>query len=146
MSNEKTRRKKSIPLLSALILLLNLMMAEYCLAMVKNYKITVNTDGGYTLEIDTEKTDIFSADGFLHKEKLHYVIKLIGNGENWSYRSQKGYFYSEHEILSNNRYWDIGYAWVDIERKYIYLNLYWVRYPDGMSSSDVNGKYEIVKD
>ncbi len=146
MSNKKTRIMKYIPLLSASILFLNFIIVENCSAKDINYKVSTNPDGGYTMEIEVNKTTLFTADGFLKKENSRYTINLTGKGENWSYRDQKGFFYSPDKISCKTPIWDIGYAWVDTDRKHIYLNLYWVSYPDGMRPSDVNGKYEIVKD
>jgi hypothetical protein len=142
----RTRWQKAIPPLSVSIFLLNFIMVENCFAKDMNYKVEVRSDGGYSLEIEITKTNLFSADGFFRKIKNLYVIDLIGKGKDWSYRNQKGLYYSQDEILSKTTDWDFGYAWIDIERMYIYLNLYWVSGPDGMIPSDLNGKYKIMRD
>jgi hypothetical protein len=118
-------------------------------AMASNIEYTVSrrSDRGYTLEIYIEKRHWkpITAEGFFPVEKKSYSIEIIGDGKDWSYREQNGYFYPLEQIQSIKKHWDIGYAWVDADRKYIYLNLYWVNAPDGLKRSDVSGKYTIDK-
>jgi len=108
-----------------------------------NYSVTSTGNGGYSLDIAVSKTIFFSADGLFQKVRTHYSIDLIGKGKDWSYRNQKGYYYSLDDIVADKTNWDIGYAWVDIDRKYIYLNFYWASSPEDLIPSDVNGKYRI---
>lgn len=75
-------------------------------------------------------------------------MDIIGKGIDWSYRNQNGFYYSQDYIKSGNSAWNFGYAWVDKERRYLYVNLYRVASPDGTTPSDINGKYSLseIKD
>ncbi len=146
MLSFKKVRNKTSPLMYISIFIMSFIMVSGCFAKDMNYKVTVRSDGGYSLEIDITKMNLFSADGFFQKVKNHYVINLIGKGKDWSYRNQKGFYYGQNEILSNTSGWDFGYAWVNDDRTYLYLNLYWVASPDGIIPSDVNGKYSLTKE
>jgi hypothetical protein len=85
-----------------------------------------------------------TAEGFFPKKQIYNKIVLKGKGEDWSYRNQPGYFYSfPEDIEALLGSWDIGYAWVDKSRETIYLNFYWVKSPDSIAESDVNGVYKI---
>jgi hypothetical protein len=84
-----------------------------------------------------------TAEGFFPKVERSYTIELISQGKDWSFRNQNGFYYPLDQIKSSDKAWDIGYAWIDAERKYIYINFYWVNSPDGLRPSDVNGKYKI---
>jgi hypothetical protein len=110
------------------------------------YKIEARPDGGYSLKMDVTKTTIFSADGFSRKVRNHFEIVLLGKGEDWSYRNQKGFYYRQNDVVSSSQCWDFGYAWVDADRTYLYLNLYWVSSPESMIPSDLNGKYRLNRD
>jgi len=123
-------------------LLLHLSISEGHAKDIK-YSVTSTGNGGYSLDIAVSKTIFFSADGLFQNVRNHYSIDLIGKGKDWSYKNQKGFYYSLNDIESTQAYWDIGYAWVDIDRKYIYLNFYWVSSPDNLIPSDVNGRYRI---
>lgn len=131
------------PLMYILVFILNITVINGCFAKDMNYKVTAKSDGGFSLEIDISKTTLFSADGFFQKVNNHYVVNVIGKGKDWSYRNQKGFYYGQNEILSNTPGWDFGYAWVDVDRTYLYLNLFWVASPDGIVPSEVNGKYSL---
>lgn len=146
MLNLNKRSLKTLPLIYFFIIVINFVMVNMCFAKDINYKIKAESDGGYSLEIDLTKTILFSADGFFQTIKTRHIINLIGKGKDLSNRNHKGFFYGHNEVSSNSFEWDFGYAWVDIERKYLYLNFYWVSEPDGMRPSDLNGKYKITND
>jgi hypothetical protein len=117
------------------------------ISMAQNleYNISIRPDGGYKLLINYSKRvwQPITAEGFFPKIERSYTIELISKGKDWSFRNQKGFYYPLEKIQSADKAWDIGYAWVDANRKYIYLNLFWVKSPDGLTPSDVNGKYVI---
>ncbi len=112
----------------------------------KDYSISPQPDGGYLLNVTTQKLhwQLITPEGTFPKETLHFKISLSGKGRDWSYRNQKGYYYSIEDIKTNMHHWDLGYAWIDAENKYLHLNLFWVHSPDGVIASDVNGKYSIT--
>jgi hypothetical protein len=144
MLNLEARWQKILRLTCILIFLLSFITVNVCFAKDINYKIEVQSDGGYLLKISLKKIILFSADGFFHKFTNDAEIRLIGKGEDLTYRNHNGYFYNQNNVSGFR--WDFGYAWVDIERKYIYLNFYWLCEPDGMIPSDFNGKYKITND
>jgi hypothetical protein len=118
-----------------------------CLSADKKYTVTARSDGGYSLEIELQKRHWkpITAEGIFPVEKKNYSIEIIGTGEDWSYRNQKGYYYGCDMIKSSGKICDFGYAWVSADRKYLYLNLYWVTSPDRMTPSDVNGRYDLIQ-
>lgn len=124
-----------------------ILMDSESMASDKKYSVTSRSDGGYKLEIYVKKRHWkpITAEGFFPKEEKSYVIEIVGKGTNWDYRAHNGYFYSLDKIKSVKKHWDIGYAWVDKERKNIYINFFWVDSPDGLKPSDINGKYTIKK-
>lgn len=116
-------------------------------AIEKNYTINQKSDGGYTIDIVSEKRSLtpITAEGIFPKITRRYHIELVGKGIDWSFRNQFGYYYNYENINSNQNDWDFGYAWIDKDREYIYLNLYQVKSPDGILNSYANGKYKILK-
>ena len=109
----------------------------------REYSIANRTDGGYLINVVIYKRHLITADGIFLKERRTYTIELTGQGTDWEYRNQKGYYYSLDEIKSIQKEWDFGYTWISDDRKYVYLNLFWVNAPDNVTPSDVNGRYEI---
>jgi hypothetical protein len=109
-------------------------------------KVQARDDGGYSISLigHTQHVQPVSAEGFFPKQTVGLQIELIGTGKEWSYRNQPGYFYTyPSSIRSDPELWDMGYAWIDINKEYIYLNFYWVNSPDSLRESRVNGKYKI---
>ncbi len=85
-----------------------------------------------------------TAEGFFPKKPINYEIRLKGKGKEWSYRNQPGYFYSfPEDIDAKPQSWDMGYVWVDRNRETIYLNFYWVKSPDALTESEINGAYKV---
>lgn len=113
----------------------------------KEYSITERPDGGYSLSIVLYKRywKLITAEGIFPSVRRTYTIELTGQGSDWVYRNQKGYYYSLDEIKSVQKEWDIGYAWLSDDRKYLYLNLFWVKAPDSVTPADVNGRYQVQK-
>ncbi len=129
------------------ILMLFPAMMSRSFAKDMEYSIADRPDGGYSLSLIYLKrhwTPI-TAEGIFPTERKSYTVNIIGKGKDWTFRNQKGYYYSLNDISSLQKAWDFGYAWVDADRKYLYLNLYWVSSPEGMTPSDVNGKYLLTK-
>lgn len=111
------------------------------------YSIINRPDGGYSLNVKFLKrhwTPI-TAEGIFPIEKKNYQVDIIGKGKDWTFRNQKGYYYSSDDIKSNPKAWDFGYAWVDADRKNLYLNLFWVSSPDKLIPSDISGKYLLTR-
>lgn len=126
---------------------LSLIMSSYSMANDAEYTISIRPDGGYTLVINKSirHWNPITAEGIFPKETKHYIIDIVGKGNDWSNRNQNGYYFTSKEIKCNKKAWDFGYAWIDNERKYLYLNLFWVSSPDGYTPADVNGKYRLIE-
>lgn len=122
-------------------------MVISCHAMERQYTIVPKSDGGYLIDLVSEKRIWvpITAEGIFPKKTSRYQLELTGKGSDWAYRNQAGYYYSYEQIASKQKDWDFGYAWIDADRRYIYLNLYQVKSPDEMIPSDINGKYTIRK-
>lgn len=120
----------------------------HCYAKDMKHTVSLRPDGGYNIDVTISKRhmQLITAEGIFPKEIKNFKIEIIGKGKNWSYRNQNGFFYGIEQIKCLNNAWDFGYAWVDSERKYLYLNLYWVSSPDSLIPSDVNGKYRLIGD
>lgn len=103
------------------------------------YSITKNKDGGYSINIVGDFRQEYSY------VKTQFQIQLEGEGTDWSYRAQNGLYYSFDEIKVNGlSHGDEGYAWVNQDKTYVFLNLYWIQSPDDLRPSDLNGKYAIL--
>ena len=82
---------------------------------------------------------------------LTYDAYYIGNynvGENLSnylYNDDSSFYYDLDDIRHKSKTWDLGYVWVDKEREFIYLNLYWISTPDSLKPSKLHGKYKLNK-
>ena len=124
-----------------------LVMNGYSFAKDVEYSVTERPDGGYTLNITYSKRHWIpiTAEGFFPLEKDNFTIDIIGKGKDYTPRNQKGYYYTQEDVKSIGKLWDFGYAWIDADRKYLYLNLYWVSLPDRIVPSKVNGKYILKK-
>ncbi len=111
----------------------------------KMYSITTREDGGYTIIINTSKRLLvpLTSEGIFPKIEKNYQIDLIGKGKDWKHRGHEGYFYSIEKMESKYIKLDVGYAWIDKERKTLYINIYFVEIPDKIISADINGVYEI---
>lgn len=107
------------------------------------YSIAERPDGGYLINAAVKKRYLFTADGIFPSDRRSFIVELIGGGKDFSYRNQKGFFYSFDEIKSIQKEWDFGYAWISEDRKYLYINLFWVKSPDGVTPADVNGRYQL---
>ena len=111
-----------------------------------NHEIKNRNDGGFTIVINgtIQHFKPITSEGFFPKEKVNYQIELVGRGKDWSYRNQLGYYYAyPGSIECKKPHWDIGYAWIDEKKEYIYLNFYWIKSPDSLEESKINGKYKI---
>lgn len=111
-----------------------------------NHKTEPRDDGGYTVTLSGTIQSLMpiTAEGFFPKRPINYKIALKGTGKEWSYRNQPGFFYSfPEDIEAKPQSWDMGYAWVDKNRETIYLNFYWVKSPDSLTESEINGSYKV---
>ena len=111
-----------------------------------SHKAEPRDDGGYTLTLSGTIQSLvpITAEGFFPKRPIAYEIALKGKGKEWKYRNQPGYFYSfPEDIEAKPQSWDLGYVWVDKNREIIYLNFYWVKSPDGLTESEINGAYKV---
>lgn len=111
-----------------------------------NHKAEPRDDGGYTLTLGGTIQSLMpiTPEGFFPERPINYKIILKGKGKEWSYRNQSGYFYSfPEDIEAKPQSWDMGYAWVDKKRETIYLNFYWVKSPDSLTESEINGTYKV---
>jgi hypothetical protein len=90
-----------------------------------NHRVEKRNDGGYTLKITGNITQMnpANAEGSLPRQEVHYVIDLKGEGKDWSYRNQPGFYYSFPDTIECRPYFsrDFGYAWVDTNKEYIYI-------------------------
>lgn len=134
-----------IKILSALTFIIVILISSESMASNIKYTITEREDGGYTIIINTSKRllKMITAEGFFPKIEKGYKIELIGNGQDWKHRGYEGYFYSIEKMKSKQIKLDVGYAWVDKERKYLYLNIYFAELPDKIISSEINGMYRL---
>lgn len=110
------------------------------------HKVKQNADGGFELSLTGTKRiyQPITAEGFFPTQSINYKVVLKGNGQNWTYRNQEGYYYSyPNDIEASQSHWDFGYAWVNKNRDTIFLNLFWVKAPDSLIESDVNGSYKV---
>ncbi len=110
------------------------------------HQIKKRADGGYSLILTGSVRHIIllSPEGPFPKVGINYQIDLKGGGKDWEFRNQPGYYYSYPEnIECKTTHWDLGYAWVDKNRKTINLNFYWVMSPDTLEAALVNGSYNI---
>ena len=137
--------KKAPSLLLAIMSIL--IMETNSMASNKEYSVKRRSDGGYTIDITINKRHWkpITAEGFFPKQRMHFVVEVIGQGQDWSKIDQKGFFYSSEYVMSKGKAWDFGYAWIDFERKFLYLNFYWVASPDSIIPSDVNGTYNLAQ-
>lgn len=130
------------------VCVIGLLFLAVCSAMAdtKTYTVRSRSDGGYSIDIVVIKRhwQPITAEGFFPKERKTFTIEIIGNGQDWSFRKQSGFFYSQENVLCKSKLWDIGYAWIDSKREYIYLNFFWASAPDSTTPSDINGKYQIA--
>ena len=128
-----------------LIFLFYLLIGIDAMASEKEYDIESKSDGGYTIDLRIIKRHWkpITAEGFFPKQELYFKIDIAGKGKDWSAKDQPGYYYSSDLVSCKGKAWDFGYAWVDRERKYLYLTFYWASSPDKMIASDVNGKYAL---
>jgi len=111
-----------------------------------DHKVKERSDGGYTVTLSGTIRHLtpITPEGAFPKQQIYYQIELKGKGKDWSYRNQPGFYYSyPDDIECKTPHWDIGYAWVDQNRQTIYLNLYWLKSPDSLWESDINGTYKI---
>ena len=110
------------------------------------HEVKKRPDGGYTITLSgtIRYLSPITAEGVFPKNNIYYQIDLKGKGKDWSYRNQPGFYYSyPDDIESKTPSWDIGYAWVDKDRKRIYLNFNWINSPNSLSKSEINGAYKI---
>lgn len=122
-----------------------LLIGVNAMASEKKYDIKCKPDGGYSIDLRINKRHWkpITAEGFFPKQEMYFKIDIVGEGKDWSSKDQPGYYYSSELVSCKGKGWDFGYAWVDRERKYLYLTFYWASSPDKMIASDVNGKYAL---
>ena len=111
----------------------------------KEYTVTENGDGGYTLNITLEERYWgWSLDGFFPKTRSEHEITLVGRGFNRNYRNEDGFYYPMDKIRRTSLAGaDVCWAWVSATKKEIYLNLYWIRPPDKLVPAHLGGCYKI---
>ncbi len=128
------------------ILLLAALVVLESVAGNSDYQLTSGPDGTYIVNVCFVKRhwEPFTAEGFCSVERESYSVEIAGKERLWGRRGQNGYYYSLDEVKCVPESWDLGYAWIDSERKYLYLNFYWVSSPDNIIPSDVNGKYRLA--
>lgn len=109
------------------------------------YQIAERSDGGYKMSIKCVERSLqpITSEGFFPKKETFYKLNIIGKGKDLSYRKHDGYYYSIGEVESQSEVWDLGYVWIDKKRENIFLNLYWISTPDGLTKSKLHGKYKI---
>ncbi|HOI72877.1 MAG: hypothetical protein HPY65_16680 [Syntrophaceae bacterium] len=141
----KQKRLARIVFFVVLTFVISFSMSGKSFAKDIQYTVTKRTDGGYTLKIVCKKRiwKPITAEGFFPVQETNHEIDFIGRGEDLSYRARPGYYYSLNKIESKSKSWDLGYAWVDPERKYLYLNLYWIKVPDDLAPINANGRYRL---
>lgn len=107
------------------------------------YTVEAEEGGGYVLNIRlrTRHFQLLSSEGMFPVETGTYRIRISGKGKDWSYKGRKGLYYSPSLITSDQQAWDYCYAWVDLNREYLYLNAYWLDPPTRMIPSLVARKY-----
>ena len=124
-----------------------LLVAANAWAVSRQYTVTENEDGGYTLNIVVEERHLgLTCEGFCPKTRHEYEIRLVGPGtDEWKARNQGGFHYPANKVVwSWNRVaGDWGYAWVDRKREKIYINWYWIHAPDSLTPAKVNACYTI---
>jgi hypothetical protein len=130
------------------IFLFILLLKVNAMASEKEYHIERKPDGGYTIDLRINKRHWkpITAEGFFPKQELYFKIDIDGKGKDWSSKDQPGYYYSSDFVSCKGKAWDFGYAWIDHDRKFLYLTFYWASSPDKLIASDVNGKYSLPKE
>ncbi len=109
----------------------------------KEYTVTENGDGGYTLNITLESRYWgWSLDGFFPKTRSVHEIMLVGRGYNRNTQNETGFYYRP-DLIRGYGDWDVGWAWVSATKKEIHLNLYWIRPPDKLVPAHLGGCYKI---
>jgi hypothetical protein len=132
-----------------IVFIVSMIKAPYALAHGCNekldYLIEKRPDGGYKLSIKCIERSFkpITSEGFFPKRETFYEVAIVGKGKDLSYRKHDGYYYSIDEVISPSEVWDLGYVWVDKKRENIFLNLYWLSTPDGLTKSKLYGKYKI---
>ncbi len=120
---------------------------SYSFAKDIKYSVTERPEGGYTLNISYSKRHWIpiTAEGMFPLEEGNYTIDVIGKGRKKTFwnGSLEGYYYTQEDIKSLSTLWNFGYAWIDADREYLYLNLYWASFPDSIVPSKINGKYKL---
>jgi len=114
-----------------------------CSSVRRDYTAQPRADGGVSLQIRGSKRWWYpvTAEGPFPTQRIYHDIELIGPGEDWSFREQNGFFYASKDISCKTPLWDLGYAWMDRDRKHVSLNLYWASAPDHVKAADINGRY-----
>lgn len=109
------------------------------------YTVDETAGGGYVLHVKAQKRHLklLTAEGMFPLETGSYNIAIVGNGEDWSYKGRKGFYYSQSKIKADRGAWDYCYAWVDQRREFVYLNAYWLDPPSKMVPSNVTGRYDL---
>lgn len=139
---------KKYILILALTLFFTLIVNVYSFAWDQKYTVNERPDGGYTLKIHYWKRYWIpiTAEGMFPLVEGNCTIDIIGKGKEYtSGRGLKGYLYSHEDIKSLSTLWNFGYAWIDADREYLYINLYWMVLPDSSAPSQINGKYILKR-
>ena len=103
----------------------------------REYTVSENEDGGYTLNIAIETRYLgFTWDGFFPKQRSTHEIRLVGRGFNRQ-------LYKMDKVHGWGDIGDLRWAYVDLEKKEIYINAYDIRSPDSLVPTTLNGCYKI---
>ena len=103
----------------------------------REYTVSENEDGGYTLNIAIETRYLgFTWDGFFPKQRSAHEIRLVGRGFNRQ-------LYKMDKVHGWGDIGDLRWAYVDLEKKEIYINAYDIRSPDSLVPTTLNGCYKI---
>lgn len=124
-------------------ILIGLQFGKFDLKKV-DYSASRSADG-YAITIIVHKRYLIpiTVEGPFPSVTTRYSLLLVGDGVSWSYRGQDGFYYDASQVRIKNRSYDMGYAWMDSERKHVNLNFYWVASPNGLEPADINGRYDL---
>ncbi len=92
-----------------------------CSTIRKSYTSQPRSDGGVSLQIRGVKRYWMplTAEGPFPKQSVNYDVDLVRLGKDWSFRGQEGFYYAAEEISCKTPHWDLGYAWMDKDRRHV---------------------------
>jgi hypothetical protein len=105
-----------------------------------DYQIQSRNDGGYTIYFKVKNTIQTKTVTYPAGE---YRVELIGKGKDRSLSQLPGIYYSPESITSLTVNWGYGFAFLDNDRKFAYLNLYQITGPDTSEPLFLNGRYPL---